>query len=161
LTLMEDARDAQLGDLTRIAELGQILHEELAGERGGRVWSGSEAVAPPFPAAYRRYLEHPGHALVAGCIDDVVVGFGTFEVRVLHDGERIGLVRELYVEPDAHEVGVGEAIVLRLLALARDEGCIGVDAIALPGGRAAKNFFEDMHFTARALVMHHQLESSE
>jgi GNAT superfamily N-acetyltransferase len=158
---MEHARDAQLGDLARITELGKGLHDELAGQRGGQVWSGNEAIAPPFPAAYRRYLEHPGHALVAGCIDDVVVGYGTFEVHVLHDGRRIGLVRELYVEPGAREVGVGEAIVECLLARARAEMCIGVDAIALPGGRAAKNFFEDMHFTARALVMHHELEPSE
>ena len=34
-----------------------------------------------------------------------------------------------------------------------------VDAIALPGHRATKNFFEEHHFTARALTMHHRLEA--
>ena len=40
----------------------------------------------------------------------------------------------------------------------RGRGCVGIDAIALPGHRAAKNFFEAHGFTARALAMHHQLE---
>ena len=30
-------------------------------------------------------------------------------------------------------------------------------ALALPGHRATKNFFEGQHFTARALVMHRRL----
>ena len=37
------------------------------------------------------------------------------------------------------------------------EGCVGIDAFALPGHRAAKNFFEEQGFTARAIVMHHVL----
>jgi hypothetical protein len=36
-------------------------------------------------------------------------------------------------------------------------GCVGVDATALPGHRAAKNFFETNGFTARALAMHRPL----
>ena len=37
-------------------------------------------------------------------------------------------------------------------------GASAVDAFALPGHRAAKNFFETAGFTARALVMHHEFE---
>ena len=32
-----------------------------------------------------------------------------------------------------------------------------MDAMALPGHRSAKNFFEESGFTARKLVMHHRL----
>ena len=39
------------------------------------------------------------------------------------------------------------------------EGCVGVDSFALPGHRAAKNFFEESGFTARAIVMHHALDT--
>jgi hypothetical protein len=42
-----------------------------------------------------------------------------------------------------------------LVGFCRAAGCAGVDAFALPGHRAAKNFFESAGFTARALVMHH------
>ena len=34
---------------------------------------------------------------------------------------------------------------------------MGIDATALPGNRATKNFFEAHGFTARLLVMHHAL----
>ena len=45
-----------------------------------------------------------------------------------------------------------------MVAFCVREGCVGVDAFALPGHRAAKNFFEESGFTARAIVMHHVLE---
>ncbi len=38
---------------------------------------------------------------------------------------------------------------------------MGVDTLALPGHRAAKNFFEESGFTARALVMHRALNRFE
>jgi hypothetical protein len=44
-----------------------------------------------------------------------------------------------------------------LLAWASERGCQGVDATALPGDRATKNFFEGSGFTARLLVMHHRV----
>jgi hypothetical protein len=39
----------------------------------------------------------------------------------------------------------------------QEQGCIGVDANALPGSRAVKSFFEAGRFTARLLVMHRPL----
>jgi ribosomal protein S18 acetylase RimI-like enzyme len=62
------------------------------------------------------------------------------------------------VEPEAREVAVGEAIADRLVAFCRDARCTGIDAYALPGNRAAKNFFETHGFTARLLVMHRRLD---
>jgi len=62
------------------------------------------------------------------------------------------------VEPEAREVGVGEAMADALVAHCDDRRCIGIDAPALPGHRAAKNFFEAHGFTARALVMHRRLD---
>ena len=45
----------------------------------------------------------------------------------------------------------------QLLEWFRGRGCNGVDATALPGNRATKNFFEMSGFTARLLVMHHRM----
>ena len=36
--------------------------------------------------------------------------------------------------------------------------CIGADALALPGNRATKNFFEQNGFVARSIVMHRPLD---
>jgi hypothetical protein len=40
------------------------------------------------------------------------------------------------------------------VAWCREQACVGIDALALPGNRATKNFFEMLGFTARALVVH-------
>ena len=42
-----------------------------------------------------------------------------------------------------------------------EHDCVGIDALVLPGHRAAKNFFEESGFTARALVMHHKPTTTE
>ena len=94
-----------------------------------------------------------------GTLDDAVVGYGIVEVAELRDGSRIGRVTELFVEPDAREVGVGETLANALVEWCRARGCTGVDATALPGHRATKNFFEEQGFVARSLTMHRNLES--
>ena len=65
---------------------------------------------------------------------------------MLSTGERLGRITELFVEP-ARAIGVGEGIADELLRFAADHDCIGVDALALPGHRATKNFFEEQGFT--------------
>ena len=84
-----------------------------------------------------------------------MIGFAAVVVEQLRSGARLGVVTDLFVEPEAREVGVGEVLVDALVEHCRAAGCIGVDATALPGHRAAKNFFETHGFTARALTMHH------
>ena len=74
---------------------------------------------------------------------------------------RVGTVTELFVEPEAREVGVGETLVGALLEWCRAHRCFGVDATALPGHRAAKNFFEEQGFVSRSLTMHRRLEGME
>jgi len=54
-------------------------------------------------------------------------------------------------------VGVGECIAEMLITHCTEAGCVGIDALALPGHRAAKNFFERNGLTARALTMHRDL----
>jgi GNAT superfamily N-acetyltransferase len=76
---------------------------------------------------------------------------------VLRDGTRLGEVTELFVTPEARDVSVGERLLTGLVEWCRSRGCAGVDAFALPGHRAAKNFFESAGFTARALLMHHDI----
>jgi GNAT superfamily N-acetyltransferase len=67
-------------------------------------------------------------------------------------------VAALYVVPAARGVGVGEAMMERLLAWFARQGCRGVDAEALPGDRASKSFWEDAGFRARLITMHRDLD---
>ena len=98
-------------------------------------------------------------SVVVGTIDDVVIGLGVGRVERLRDGRDLGIIEELFVEPEARSIGVGEAIVDLLLEFFGEHGCIGADALALPGNRATKNFFEQHGFVARSIVMHRPLDS--
>jgi ribosomal protein S18 acetylase RimI-like enzyme len=151
----EGVRPAGPGDLPDIVDLAGIMHAELDPMRGGDIWAVREAREIPLDDAYRFVLDQPDARLVVGTIDGVVVGFGAGQVECLQDGSRLGIVSDLFVHPEARAVGVGEAMLGDLVAFFRARGCVGVDALALPGHRAAKNFFEESGFSARAIVMHH------
>jgi GNAT superfamily N-acetyltransferase len=124
--------------------------------RGGTVWVVREARPEPLEAAYKALLDRSDALVVVGTIDDTPVGFGVGELETLQDGTRLGVVSELFVDPEARAVGVGEAMLGALVDFCAAAGCIGVDAFALPGHRAAKNFFEESGFTARGILMHHR-----
>ena len=133
------------------------MRVELGEERGGPLWATREARPEPIDPAYAALVDRDDAAVLVGTYDDVVVGFGAAHVEVLRDGSRLGVVDEIYVEPEARAVGVGETLVQRLVEFCRAAGCAGVDATALPGDREAKNFFERAGFSARLLVMHKSL----
>ena len=134
------------------------MRAELSAMRGGELWAAREAWPEPLEDAYDVLLTRDEALLVVGTIDDVVVGHGAVVVELLRSGARLGVVTDLYVEPEAREVGVGEAMADAVVAHCDGRRCIGIDAPALPGNRAAKNFFEAHGFTARALVMHRRLD---
>ena len=144
---MESARPATAGDTERITELCVQAREELAAERGAQILLHREL----------RPDEGDGRRMWVGTFDDVVVGYLTAEIEPLSDGSILGRLPEIYVEPGARAVGVGEAMIDLALAWMTEQGCRGVDAYALPGMRDTKNFFETFGFTTRLLVVHHTL----
>jgi 8-oxo-dGTP diphosphatase len=152
---MESARRAGPGDRERLAVLWAEAQVEAETQRGGIVL---KAMLRP-DAAPERALGDPSRFVAVGRIDDVVVGFVT-----AHLGEQasppVAVIDILYVEPQAREIGVGEALTDGVIAWATDHDCRGVDATALPGHRRAKAFFEDNGFVARALTMHRPLPVS-
>lgn len=150
---MESARLADETDLPAIRRLATQAREELgAAERGGRLFIGRET-APDAELD----LADSGRIVVVGAIDATIVGYAVGRVEALRDGGLLGIVDELYVEPEARGVAVGEGMMDVLLPWFTERGCVGVDATALPGARATKNFFERSGFSARLLVMHHRL----
>jgi ribosomal protein S18 acetylase RimI-like enzyme len=154
---VEAARPATASDLPALVELATRALAELAPTRGGAVFVQREGRATPLEETLRRDLEDEGAVVLAGTIDDVVIGYATGRTETLRDGSTHGVINDLYVDEGARSVGVGEALMGQLLEWFRARGCAGVDATALPGNRATKNFFEESGFTARLLVMHHRL----
>ncbi|HTN78379.1 MAG TPA: GNAT family N-acetyltransferase [Acidimicrobiales bacterium] len=154
---MESARPATLGDLTRIAELAERAVAELAVTKGGAVWSRREARAKPYADSLRADLEATDHHLLVGEFAGAVVGYAVVRAEVLRDGGILGVIDDIYVEPEAREVGVGEALMDGVEQWCRSRRCIGIDALALPGNRETKNFFETFGLVARAIVVHRPL----
>jgi ribosomal protein S18 acetylase RimI-like enzyme len=155
---VEGSRPATLDDLPRIVELARLLRHELVPMKGGSLWSSREALAEPLDDAYTQLLERDDALVVVGTVDEAVVGFGVVTLETLRNGETLGVITDLFVEPDARAVGVGESMADALVSFCASRGCVGIDTLALPGHRAAKNFFEESGFTARAIVMHRSLQ---
>lgn len=159
---MEGARPAGLDDVPACALLLRDAQAAAAGRRGGPSMVADRAPdAPPAGAdsperALRSWVAGPGHVLLAGTLDNAVVGVAAGHVQD-RAGERVGVVDCLYVEPGARGVGVGSALTTRLVAAFSDLGCDAVDAPALPGDRETKQRFEAAGFSARLLVLHRRL----
>jgi GNAT superfamily N-acetyltransferase len=158
---MEAARPATTSDLPRLAELARAAIAELGPTRGGGVWRAREARAEPIEAGLEALLDDPDGRLLAGTVDGVIIGYAAARIEHLGDGSRLGVVDDIFVEEEGRGVGVGEAMIDDLVAWCTERGCFGIDAMALPGHRLTKNFFEEAGFTARKLVMHHKLTDGE
>jgi ribosomal protein S18 acetylase RimI-like enzyme len=160
---MEAARPATPGDLPRLVDLSRMARDELAPMRGGELLIAREGQRGDLDTSLAADLDDPERGVWVGTIDSTVVGYGVGHVESLaglDDGApgRLGVIDDLFVEPDARSVGVGEAMMAMMLGWFAARACRGVDALALPGNRSTKNFFEESGFTARLLVMHHRLD---
>jgi len=157
----EACRPAVAADVPRLAELNRAVIEELAPMRGGAVWKAREARQEPVEEELGELLERPETRVVVATIDGVVVGYGVVHLEHLADGSVLGVIDDIFVEEGARQVGLGELMIGDLMAWCEERKCIGMDAMALPGHRATKNFFEESGFTARQLVMHHRFTGGD
>ena len=155
---MEAARPAVEADLPELGRLCREALSELRGmERGGPLFVAREARPEPVEEGLGAALADPGSLVLLGTLDDSAIGYAVGRVETLRDGRALGVIEDLFVETEARGVGVGETMMGLLLEWFESRGCIGVDAMALPGARATKNFFEESGFSARLLVMHHRM----
>jgi GNAT superfamily N-acetyltransferase len=152
---VEGVRPAAAADVARLAELTAAARADLAGQRGGALLAAARPA--PTPSALASEIDDPARLSLVGTLDGYPVGYLRAHVEELPGGPRLGVVDEIYVEREARGVGVGEALVTAAADWFRRAGCDGIDATALPGDRATKNFFEAHGFAARLLVMHRRL----
>lgn len=145
--MIVSVRVATGDDATELARLARLAAGERADERGGVLLD----LLEPRPAV------GAGRVLL-GLIDDVPFGFAQAHIQPVADLGDVAVVDDLYVEPPAREVGVGECLMDALLEWAAGAGCVGVDAVVLPGNRAGKNFFERYGLVARAIRVHRRLD---
>jgi len=153
----EGCRPATDADLPRLAELARAAIDELRAGRGGEVWSRHAARRDPLSEELANQVLAPDHQVLVGTIDGTVMGYGVAKVEVLADQGRLGVVTDLYTDPGCRELGIGEVTMQALVDWCGDQGCFGVDSLALPGDRHTKNFFESFGLVARAIIVHRRL----
>ncbi|HEX7275973.1 MAG TPA: GNAT family N-acetyltransferase [Acidimicrobiales bacterium] len=151
---MEGCRVATDDDLPRLAELARLAIAELTPMKGGDVFAAREARGEPIEASLKADLGDPDVRVLCGTLDGAVIGYAVVRLEGLGDGGRLGVLHDIFVELEAREVGVGEALVNDVVEWCQAAGCIGIDSFALPGNRSTKNFFETFGFTARMIVVH-------
>ena len=62
-------------------------------------------------------------------------------------------ITHVFVDPDAREVGLGDAMVVRLLHTLQTQGARHVGSQAQPGNRALKNLFERHGLVAQTILV--------
>lgn len=150
------AREAGPDDIPSLVGLYRALEEEMTALHP--MWPLADGLPEPVEASFQRLLEDPEGFVVVGELDGYAFGFATARVEEIlpqANGEQVGSIRLIYVEPGAREVALGEEMREFVMALLRGRGITKFDAHVLPGHRLAKNFFEAGGFAARSIVMHH------
>jgi ribosomal protein S18 acetylase RimI-like enzyme len=150
------SRVATAEDLDTLAILYGGLEREQADLKP--MWPLFDGLDEPFAGVVAEILNDRHSILLVGEIDEVPLGMLWARSEPMLDraqGERVGVVRLIYTDPEARGVGVAEAMVTDALSRLRASGHRRFDASVSPGHRAAKNFFEANGFAARLIVMHH------
>jgi ribosomal protein S18 acetylase RimI-like enzyme len=155
--VIEAARPASSDDVPRIAELARAAIAELRSTKGGEVWARREARQEPIEDSVAADLANADALVLVGAIDDAVIGYAVAVIEKLPDGDDLARLTDVYVEPEARGVGVGEMLLDEVVAWASERGCTGLDSLALPGNRETKNFFESFGLVARAILVHRPL----
>ncbi len=149
------ARPAVADDLARILELYEPAENEQVELR--EAWGLAEGLADPRGESLSAIFGSERDLLVAGLIDGLVFGFAWAVIDDLlpqAQGQRIGVIKMVYVEEDARMVGVGEAMLNEIMTWFGTNDLQRFDAIVSPGHRPAKNFFESAGFRARRITMY-------
>jgi GNAT superfamily N-acetyltransferase len=142
-----DVREASTDDASQLALLEAESRAFLAGQRGGARWLETH---PERGSAWPDAIA-AAHVLVAH-IGEVVVGY-----LVLTIDDAISRVDDVYVTPQARELGFGDAMLASATERARSAGCSLIEGYALPGDRDTKNLYERAAIKARLITVSAEL----
>ncbi len=140
--------DGDPDDIAQLRELEVEARAALVDQRGGARW----------------LIEHPpvGDGWAQRCataevwlahIDEVVVGY---LVDVLPD-DGVLRIDQVWITPEAREVGFGDALLAAATASGRQRGAIAIQGESLPGDRQTKNLYERAGIVARLITTYREL----
>jgi GNAT superfamily N-acetyltransferase len=150
-------RRARGADAGALETLEAEARASLVDARGGVRWLEEHAVVG---SRWTTTVE-TGTVFVAVLSDsvaddgvEVLVGYLVLVV----DGS-VARIDQVFVTPDARELGFGDALVEVATDAARSAGAVVIEGEALPGDRETKNLYERAGITARLITVSRRLDS--
>jgi GNAT superfamily N-acetyltransferase len=140
------ADPARADDLWQLELLEVEARGALVDQRGGARWLAEHPpIGDRWPDRCRTADVH------VAVVDDVVVGY---LVAMIDDraGARVVEIDQVWVTPEARELGFGDALLAAAIDLGRSQGADAVEGQALPGDRHTKNLYERAGIVARLLT---------
>ena len=150
------ARHAAVEDVALLCRLVELSRADRLNERGGVVL---ERLDPRPAIDHTRLVDH-NVLLALGLYADFAFGYAHAAVIDV-DGAPIVRLYDVFVEPEARGVGIGEALLQLVFDWAREQGAGAIDSVVLPGNREGKNFFERFGLVARAIHVYRALDNDE
>jgi GNAT superfamily N-acetyltransferase len=145
-------RPAHGADVDALRVLEAEARAALVDTRGGNRWLDEHPeLGSGWPAALERYQVFIAVLDVEGV--KVVVGYLVLDV----DGT-IAHIEQVFVTPEARELGFGDALVEEAEGAARAAGATVLEGQALPGDRETKNLYERAGITARLITVSRRLD---
>ncbi len=145
-------RPATVADVPQLTLLEADARAALVGQRGGDRWLVEH---PEIGAEWSEHLTGPGVDVVVAHIDEVVVGY----LVALYGEDQIIRVDQVWVEPDARELGFGDELLATAIARGVERGAVAVEGQALPGDRHTKNLYERAGIVARLITTYRALDA--
>lgn len=131
-----------------LAALEAEARAALVDQRGGARW------LTEHPEIGDAWAERRATAdVLVAHIDAVVVGY---LIAVLGD-DHIVRIDQVWVTPEAREVGFGDELLAAAIERARRRGAVAVEGQALPGDRHTKNLYERAGIVARLITTYKPL----
>ena len=140
----EVVRRAEITDAAQLTELEAAARHHLIDQRGGAALLAEQPAIGDWTSA----IDDNARWIGVAELDGFVVGY--LELAVTGD---IAIVGQVYVQPEARELGFGDALLEAARLEALRHGCSALEGFALPGDRETKNLYERAGITARKIIV--------
>jgi ribosomal protein S18 acetylase RimI-like enzyme len=144
-------RPATVDDAAAVGQLERDARQALVDARGGAALLAEQPAVDDWAAT----IAAPDRRVWVATIDDVVLGY--LELATPTPGGA-GVVRQVYVHPEAREVGFGDEMLASAIDAIRELGGVTVESFALPGDRDTKNLYERAGVTARKIIVSKRID---
>lgn len=141
----QTVRPLEIGDTDEVAALEAMARTVLLEHRGGPALLAEQPAVGDWAVLLADPTQHAWVAL----IDDVPVGYLQCTIAAGGAAE----VLQVFVHPEARELGFGDWLLEAALQAARDAGSTVLEGTALPGDRDTKNLYERAGIKARKITV--------